>query len=270
MYRFYEMRQHELELRHPHKAMKVDKHLHNEFEILYLFDGEQDIIVNNQKYTLKKGDCAVIYPTVMHSYTRTDNIPVDNAAAESAVLLMSAEALYDMFPETRGYQPEDWIIRKENVHENVVLAFNKIFEESSINSQIGWAFIIFSHTIPLLTNNRTITDENSDTVSRLLSYISMNFRESLTLNSVSEELGMNKYYISRIFSQKIKMSFREYISMLRSNYAASLIRISDDNFDEIASESGFESLRTFYRVFRNIYGVSPAQYREMVRKYNII
>ena len=117
--------------------------------------------------------------------------------------------------------------------------------------------------------NTLLSLQNSDTITRLLSYISLNFRKSLTLDMISDELGINKYYISRVFSNQIKVSFRTYLNVLRTNHAASLIKISDDNLEDIATDSGFESTRSFYRIFKDIYGVSPSQYRKMIRRYSI-
>ncbi|MFR1499641.1 MAG: helix-turn-helix domain-containing protein, partial [Monoglobus pectinilyticus] len=74
---------------------------------------------------------------------------------------------------------------------------------------------------------------------------------------------------SRVFSNQIKVSFRTYLNVLRTNHAASLIKISDDNLEDIATDSGFESTRSFYRIFKDIYGVSPSQYRKMIRRYSI-
>ena len=269
MFNFYEVHQYELDVVHHHRALKYKSHLHNEFETIFLFEGEQGLIVNGSEYVLHEGDCAVIFPNVPHSYTRPDSIKKVNNAADSAIIFMPADALYAMFPDTRGSYPDECIINADTLNENAVLAFHKIFEEASINAQIGWAYIIFSHTIPLLMKNTLLSLQNSDTITRLLSYISLNFRKSLTLDMISDELGINKYYISRVFSNQIKVSFRTYLNVLRTNHAASLIKISDDNLEDIATDSGFESTRSFYRIFKDIYGASPSQYRKMIRRYSI-
>ncbi len=269
MFNFYEIHPYELELIHNHRAIKYGEHMHNEFEAIYIFDGQQNIMINETEHTLHKGDCAVIFPNTHHSYTRLYDVPKNNTSADYAMIFMPPDALYNMFPDVRGLHPENCVLRNENLNENVPLAFNKIFEESNINTQIGWAYIIFSHTVPILAESCTSADVNLDLVTRLLSYIALNFRKSLTLDMLSDELGINKYYISRIFSQKIKVSFRTYIGMLRSNYAASMLKTTDAAMEHIGRESGFESLRSFYRVFRDTYGVSPSEYREMTRKYKL-
>ncbi len=263
MLKFYEVHQCEIDVAHHHRALKYGDHMHSEFEIMYLFDGRQDIIVDGIEYTLNKGDCALIFPHIIHSYTRPDDVPKKNSMADSAVIFMPFEAIYGMFPQTHNRHPKQCIIRSKDLHPHVVLAFEKIFEEHNMISQIGWAYIIFSHTIPLLMNDSTDANENSKIVSQLMSYITLNFKKSLTLDMLSDELELNKFTISKIFSNEVGMNFRSYLGMLRANHAASLIKISDDTFEHIAEEAGFESTRSFYRVFRDVFGISPAQYREM-------
>lgn len=267
MYRFYELHQYELGLIRNHREVKYGRHMHGEFEVIYLFDGEQGIIVNDLEYTLHKGDCAVIFPNLPHEYTKPHFVKKYNNAADCAIIFIPAAAVYSMFPDTHASYPDNCFVGADIMHENAVLAFDKIFEETTINAQIGWAYIILSHTVPVLMKRSLSEEQDADVISRLLSYISLNFKKSLTLDIISEELGINKYYISRIFSKRIKMNFRTYIGTLRANYAAELIKISDDNLEDIAEEAGFESLRSFYRVFREIFNVTPSQYRDMIRKY---
>lgn len=267
MYRFYELHPYELGLMRNHREVKYGRHMHGEFEVIYLFEGRQGISVNDSEYTLHKGDCAIIFPNIPHEYTKPAFVEKNNNAADCAIIFIPAAAVYSMFPDTHAFYPDNCIIEADVMHENALLAFDKIFEETTINAQIGWAYIILSHTVPILMKRSRSAEQDADVISRLLSYISLNLKKSLTLDMISEQLGINKYYISRIFSKRIKMNLRTYIGIMRANYAASLIKISDNHFADIAEEAGFESLRSFYRVFREVFNVTPSQYRNMIRKY---
>lgn len=145
------------------------------------------------------------------------------------------------------------------------MGFHKIMEEKSLNAQLGWTQIILSHLIPQLSVTKVSVGNNPEIISLIMRYVSENYQSSLTLEMLSDALGISKYKISRIFSDKIKMSFRSYLGMLRANHAAQLINTSNEVLSKIAEQSGFESARSFYRVFRETYGVSPAIYRDMVR-----
>ena len=62
------------------------------------------------------------------------------------------------------------------------------------------------------------------------------------------------------------MNFREYLNHIRLDYARRLIRGTDRPLTEIWAEAGFESQRSFSRVFREIEGMTPLGYRKMAQK----
>ena len=74
-------------------------------------------------------------------------------------------------------------------------------------------------------------------------------------------------YVSRVFSKKIKMNFRKYLGIVRAEYAANLLRMTDDKIITVAENSGFQSVSTFNRVFHDIYGMSPRDFRDNITKY---
>lgn len=105
MFNFYEVHQYELDVVHHHRALKYKSHLHNEFETIFLFEGEQGLIVNGSEYVLYEGDCAVIFPNVPHSYTRPDSIKKVNNAADSAIIFMLLTHCMQCFPTRAAHIP---------------------------------------------------------------------------------------------------------------------------------------------------------------------
>ena len=83
---------------------------------------------------------------------------------------------------------------------------------------------------------------------QIISYISNHFQESLTLERIARELHFNKYYISRV-------------NRLRLDYAARLLRETDQSITDIWQEAGFESQKTFNRTFLSCYRMTPSGYR---------
>jgi transcriptional regulator GlxA family with amidase domain len=64
-----------------------------------------------------------------------------------------------------------------------------------------------------------------------------------------------------VFSSKIGMGFSAYLGQIRVEYAASLIRTTTRSLTDIWLAAGFDSQRTFNRVFRAAFGTSPSEYR---------
>ena len=107
----------------------------------------------------------------------------------------------------------------------------------------------------------TFTDAPADydSVKNVLLYCSENYTEPLSLDTLSRELHLSRYYISHIFSDKLQVSFTDFINTLRVEHACSLLG-KGANITEIALASGFASVRTFNRVFAEEMGMTPREY----------
>ena len=94
------------------------------------------------------------------------------------------------------------------------------------------------------------TPANIEIMVDILQYINSHYKEQLTLQSVAEEFGYNKYYFSRIFNRYIGESLSNYINVVRVQNFMRLAREEENpQISRIAEECGFESMPTFYRAF---------------------
>lgn len=86
----------------------------------------------------------------------------------------------------------------------------------------------------------------------------------LSLAAVAERLGTNRTYLSRAINQSTGHSFSEVVNQYRIRLAIQLISDTGSNplLKNIASSVGFKSRSAFYTAFRNITGMTPAQYRD--------
>lgn len=100
-----------------------------------------------------------------------------------------------------------------------------------------------------------------DSLGRAMSYITNHYMNSLPLEDVAAALYMNKNYLSDLFSKKLGMKFTLYKNTVRIRKAKQLIDQGNSNMTEIASSVGFDSSSRFSKVFKQIEGVSPQQYR---------
>ena len=86
--------------------------------------------------------------------------------------------------------------------------------------------------------------------------------EAITLSRMAEKFGYSEYHISRKFREISGMAFREYLRCRRLAFALKEIRDTDKGLLEIAVDYGFSSHEAFTRAFREIYGVTPSEYRK--------
>lgn len=86
---------------------------------------------------------------------------------------------------------------------------------------------------------------------------------SLALDDLAKRLNTNRTYLSSYFSKVISKSFYDYINELRIKQKSipMLEEHPDYTLEQVAQESGFNSLSTFRRAFRKITGMTPGEYR---------
>lgn len=97
---------------------------------------------------------------------------------------------------------------------------------------------------------------------RIQQYIELHCFEKLTLERVAEDLGYSKTYFSRRFKQLFKYTFVHYLTRLRIEEAKRLLMDAETEVKQIAVQTGFQDAAYFSRVFRQLTGNTPSEYRK--------
>ncbi|MBE6022021.1 MAG: helix-turn-helix domain-containing protein [Cellulosilyticum sp.] len=150
---------------------------------------------------------------------------------------------------------------------------NEYFSDNNLRE-----LLIYSHMLLLLAHvvqehftsarnslrlHTTRQKEYIDKFNEVLKYLSLHYMEDLTLEQTAKHFGFSKYHFSRLFSKYTTYNFSDYLTYQRINTAQSLLMQSSLSITEIAEQSGFNSLSTFNRVFKEKIGCSPSKYRNL-------
>lgn len=98
-------------------------------------------------------------------------------------------------------------------------------------------------------------------VSQVRSMIAEQYQQDISLKSVAERLNYNPAYLGRLFRSETGNSFRDELNVFRVRQAAKLLKENHVCAYEAAERVGYRDVNYFYRVFREIYGVSPGEYK---------
>ena len=109
--------------------------------------------------------------------------------------------------------------------------------------------------------NESAGEEMTNGILAVKQYIDRYFTDaSLTLNTVSQKFAYNPKYLSGAFKKMMRVSFTEYLTERRLQYAAQLIRNGMSNVGNLAEMCGYADGMYFSKVFKKKFGLSPKQY----------
>lgn len=258
MHAFFEMRKEPL-TSIVTENMNFPMHLHPQIELFFIISGETSVTVRGESRVLQPGSLAVIFPNQIHSYT---SLQPGNRAA----LIICDLPLTGGFSETLlQWHPKDPFLLPEMLHSNVAFAVQEMITEKSNgnNRAVCTALmqLILARVLPQMSLHRNRSSDYQELTYQIAQYVAEHYREPLTLDVLSKQLGFSRFHLSHVFSEKIGQHFSTYLSSIRTDCACALLSNTNLSVTEIAAESGFESQRTFFRAFQAHCGMTPLAYR---------
>lgn len=104
--------------------------------------------------------------------------------------------------------------------------------------------------------------QTSALVKRAVAYLHQNYARPLSRWEIAEAIGVSEDYLSRVFNRELGLSPWDYLNRYRIYQAQELLRRTNDSIHSIARQVGFKDQAYFSRVFRNITGKSPNEFRQ--------
>ncbi|MGG1516075.1 response regulator [Paenibacillus oryzisoli] len=116
--------------------------------------------------------------------------------------------------------------------------------------------------IHLLSEEANSESKLRPEVRKTIEQIQRRISEPITLNSISEEVGLRAHYLGKLFREGVGESFNEYLSKLRIQKAIQLLSTSNLKVYEVADQVGVKSYRYFTILFRQYTGLTPSEFKK--------
>lgn len=109
-------------------------------------------------------------------------------------------------------------------------------------------------------------DAKSEPVRVCCDYIEAHLDEKITAETLAKAAGYSSYYLTRIFHEELGMTVTDYVRRAKVERAKVLLRSTDKSVADIAAELHFSSRSYFCRIFNEVEGTTPGNYREQSRE----
>ena len=243
-------------------------HWHKEIELIYVRSGSCSLSITDQTFLARAGDLAICESGMIH-YSNSHGMDnsLDFIIFDTSILgpifqnpgfthpLVTREELEACGLSERLRALIDTVSReleqKQPFYQEVV----------SSSLQTFWALLKRYH--PRNETEQLPDDRRSRTLGELqelLSYIDEHYADNITLEYAASRMNFSNSHFSKTFKKLMGINFVTYLNLVRVEQAASQLRNTENKITDIALSCGFNNIRTFNRVFKDITGCTPSEF----------
>lgn len=257
-------------------------HWHTAMEIIMPYEYTYTVEIGNDTIVLNEGDILIIPPGELHTLT---------CPGAGSRLIMQVD--YSLLCNLKGMDsllhtlhPYTVILKENNEELRDELA--QVLRETLLEIEseyFGGAPYHEARIYSLLINffvnlgrenanqearfNSFTTNKQHEYVQKFMNvcnYINEHCTEDVTVDELADIAGFSKFHFARLFKQFTNVSYYDYLTRKRIDHAETLLIIPDISITEVAMQSGFNSLSTFNRVFKNLKNCTPSEYKGLNRQ----
>ncbi len=254
----------------------ITLHSHNFYEMLYCRNVvDVEYLVGAERYRLQRGDIIFITPGISHRPLLPERL---QAPYHRDVIWLDpdfVEQLKKMSSSAVGMIPDQpFLLRTAGTRWEYLGDLFRWGVVESEKKDPGWEMVVLGNSVQLLVHlNRALLErtaeplqaEKPELLDQVMDYIESHLGEKITLGDVARNFYISQSTITQTFRNKMGVSFYRCVTQRRLIAAKRLIE-SGLPMDHISEHVGFKDYSSFYRAFKQEYGISPRQYRTMQAK----
>lgn len=250
-------------------------HYHDELEILFPLNGDMDIWVDGERQKLQKKNLTVIEcGQIHHTYAK-------EKYSMLVCIHISKKHLQSYFPEIElsriSCNPEKLSTENADHYIKLCLLLSELvklymteelvfeMEADGILLQVMALLIRYFATF-MTPQATTISASNIERIRSVISYVQNHYQEAITLEDMSNLLGIDKSYFCRFFKRNMGISFLNYLNEVRLSHVYQDLMETDLPVTEIKEKHGFHNQKLFNSAFKKLYGCTPTEVRKSLNE----
>ena len=249
-----------------------EMHFHSAVEVIIPLRGEVVVSAGEEEYRVQAGEIIILPAGCSHGLHMGEGSERELLLYEpnGAFTLKEFSAVRQMMAKPIHLTPESPVC--EAVRQIFFEIISVHRSGSMLRNLHNYGYLLRIYAIlgeDYLHNGATPTEMNvlhrqlsgEDAFNRALDYLNRNYMDDMSLDSLAAYAGFSRYTLSRMFRQHTGETFTRHLSRRRVDMATELLAGTRLPVTQVALQCGFNSIATFNRVFREVKGCTPTQYR---------
>ena len=236
-------------------------HMHNDYEILFFFDGNAEYAIENVIYPLKKNSLLFIKPMAYHGIHVLSDVPY-----ERSVLNFSKQVLSDEQKEIVDHIGSFYYVADNSPLRNIFMMFKELeplfnraefnlFKESALSTIISILKYTKSSPQPSFSGS-------NKTLDYIINYINDNPHKNLNADVLSQMFLVSKSWLNQAFKTSMQVSLKHYINQKKILFAQSKI-LDGESIKDVVEMCNYDNYSTFYRQYTCFLHHEPAYDKEI-------
>lgn len=238
----------------------------NHYLFHYILSGTGTLMADNAKgetqtYSIKSGQGFIIFPGQINTYIADTDFPWEYTWVEfDGLRAKEIVETAGLSPDHPVYHSHSADLRQKMMEEMLYISHNS--QESPFHL-IGHTWLFLDY---FMRSTETVRMKQDGSIrdfyiKEALSFIEQNFQNDISIEDIAACCGLNRSYFGKIFHDTIGRSPQEFLISYRMTKAAELLKITALSIADIGNAVGYPNQLHFSRAFKNVYGMSPRNWR---------
>lgn len=254
------------------------QHMHDMYEMYYLYEGERMYFIRDRSYLILPGDLVLINRRELHATSDSGQwgharVVINFSDAFLGGALAEAPYLLDALDHGSP------VLRLDLASRRIVQRILGSMTDEAREPGAGQSqtFALRHYLIELLLFASRFVGQYPVAspehvsplhykISSIVRFINSNYAEPVRLDELAGRFQISPAYLSRMFKEITGFSLVAYVNLVRIQEAQRLLQETNDKVISIAEQVGFGSLVQFGRAFRQIAKITPLRYRQSSKR----
>ena len=248
------------------------QHWHSQTEVYICLQGQMKICIEGTMYCLNRDDTVFVFGNEAHEiFCNVPDTRVVLIAFGYELLGSDYSNIQNLSVNIPFFNLKDSDISPQILQPLIQIRDVLYQQEDAVladwkfrSSAYAIAAYIYQHKQNKpVSAERLLRAKHLEKMYGTLQYICQHFRETITVEQAAAAAGYDRSYFCKQFRKTAGMTFHRYLNYYRLSEACRLLSDAKLPLSAVAEQSGFASQKNLSRLFRDVLGMTPTQYRKL-------